>query len=135
MFITEEGRWECCDGGVDGGSWDELWLFRAPGDLDGELARYSNKSAPSCLFVARECIVDGGVRGGDDDMILLDDGWWKECIGRSSSSSCVVCEMSNIGEPSGCESGIVVASGTKATWLEPNDVCDLWNAGENCGRL
>jgi hypothetical protein len=76
VFITEEGRCECCDGGVDGGSWDEAGWLRGPGDLDGELARYSNRSAPSCFaFELLECLVGGGVRGGEDEMILLDDGW------------------------------------------------------------
>lgn len=41
VFIMDEGRWACCDGGVVGGSFDELeiWVTLIAGERDGELAR------------------------------------------------------------------------------------------------
>lgn len=57
------------------------------------------------------------MRGGEDEIMLLEVGRWKECTGRSPSSSEVLC-MSNIGDCSAAECGIVAESETKDCLLK-----------------
>jgi hypothetical protein len=57
------------------------------------------------------------VRGGEDEIMLLEVGRWKECTGRSSSSSEALC-ISNIGDCSTVECGIVAESEAKDCLLK-----------------
>jgi hypothetical protein len=59
----------------------------------------------------------GGVRGGEDEIMLLEVGRWNEWTGRSSSSSEALC-ISNIGDLSAVEWGIVAESETKDCLLK-----------------
>ena len=94
VVIIDEGRAMFRGGGVDGGYMRLLPVGLAG---DGEVARYSNRSAPSwpdlpLLFlkvllgpeVARPR-PEGGVRGGEEPMFM--EVILKECIGSMSSSS------------------------------------------------
>lgn len=83
--MTEDGRWECWEGGVEGGSFEvELrWRLMA-GERDGEFARYKRRSAPACFALTlSKRLVGGGVRGGDEDKMLLEGSFAKDGIGRS----------------------------------------------------
>lgn len=89
--MTDEGRAACCEGGVEGGGSLEVLASRLAGE--GELARKRRRSAPSSPriglppFWLRVVLVrfGGGVRGGEEP--IIDEVNWKECIGRSLSSS------------------------------------------------
>lgn len=87
--MTEEGRCERCEGGVEGGSLDaEIRSTLIAGERDGELARYNKRSAPDCFALMLSTrFIGGGVRGGDEERMLLEGSLAKEGIGRSWSSS------------------------------------------------
>ena len=73
--MTDDGRWVCCDGGVEGGCCGTERGLLAAGDRDGELARYSSRSAPVRLEAPfLTCWTGGGVRGSDGEMMLLETG-------------------------------------------------------------
>ena len=85
VFITDEGRRACWDGGVEGGSLEELEICATlmAGEREGELARYKSRSAPDCFDEVWSRRVGGGVRGGEDEMILLEGS----CANEFKSSS------------------------------------------------
>ncbi len=74
VFMTDEGRWAYWEGGVDGGSLEELEMCVTliAGEREGELARYRSRSAPDCFDEVWSRRVGGGVRGGEDEMMLLE---------------------------------------------------------------
>lgn len=121
VLIIDDGRCVCWDGGVDGGSCEDLSgrAVLTAGEREGELARYKSKSAPACFEVPfLRFLCGGGVRGGEDEIKLLEAAWLKECTGRSVSSSSEALCISKIGECSEVDSGIGAESATKGRWAK-----------------